>query len=244
MRRFGQPASGGGGGGGPLAASILAKLTSWWEMDENSGSRLDSKGINNLTVNGTVSTATGVRGAGDVAAAFAGFGALTIASNTSIQVPSGGGDHCIFGWVYLTSNIGAEFFVAKTNASGSSSVEYAFSMQGEIYYAQNGGSSYYNASQSAPTAGTWNFVVMWRDASDGKVRMQINDGAVNVSASSSNPSPNTYDLAFGRNGSSPSEYLTGRLQRWGWIKGATLTADERAWLYNSGAGRTYAELTA
>lgn len=150
----------------------------------------------------------------------------------------------MFGWVYLTANSGVQCFYGKTNGLSASALEYAGSMQGGTYYGQNGGSSYYNASQSAPAAGAWHFFNQWRDSTDGKVRLQIDDGAVNVSSSASNPSPNLSPLVFGANGTGGSGYLNGRLQRFGWIKGAILTAAERTWLYNSGAGRTYAEIIA
>lgn len=238
--------SGGTGGGSvdPTAAAILAKLTSWWEMSETSGVRNDSKGANHLAVNGTgVGAATGVRGSGDVAASFVPNNTLVVSSNASLLVPTGGGDHCMFGWVYLNGNTGVQCFYGKTGGSADR-LEYAGSMQGGVYYGQNGGSAYYNASQSAPAAGVWHFFIQWRDATDGMVRMQIDNGPVNVSSSASNPSPGSNDLVFGANGNSGVGYLSGRLQRWGWIRGAILATDERTWLFNSGAGRTYAEMMA
>ena len=71
--------------------------------------------------------------------------------------------------------------------------------------------------------------------------MQFDNGTIYVSSSASNPTPQTYPLWFARTGAG-SFSLTGRLQRFGWIKGAILTADERTWLYNSGSGRKYSEL--
>lgn len=245
MRRFGAVSAGGGGGGDPVAASIFSKLTSWWEMGEGSGTRNDSKGTNHLTVSGTVTTASGVRGGGDVAAAFAGSGGLYVDSNPTIRVDVGGGAHCMFGWVYLTSNSGSQFFFSKWDNATTWSIgaEYIGSLQGGSYYAQNGGSSYTNAGITAPAAGAWHFYVMWRDPADGKVRLQLDNGAIAVSTGASNPGGNGIALTFARDYASAYR-MTGRLQRWGWIKGAILTADERAYLYNSGAGHTFAELAA
>lgn len=233
------------GGGDPIATTIRAKLTSWWEMTEASGSRNDSKGANHLTIVGTVATATGVRGGSDVAASFAGNGGLTVLSNETLRIAPGGGAHCMFGWVYLTSNSGVQYFFIKwddetTTAPGA---EYMGLLASSNYYAQNGGSTYTNALQAAPAAGAWHFYILWRDPDDGKVRLQLDNGPVVASTGASNPDPNGTSLLFGRN-TAGNYRMTGRLQRWGWINGAILTADERTWLYNAGAGRTYAELLA
>lgn len=225
-----------------VALDIYNKLTSWWEMGEASGTRNDSLGTNHLGVVSTVSTAQGVRGVGDVAASFAGTGALTVASNSTLQVPSGGGNHCFFGWVYFTNITAAAFVLSKWNASGSSAMEYSLQVSASVLYGQNGGSSYYSASNTAPAINGWHFVVVWRDSADGKVRMQVDNGTIYVSASASNPTAGANTLAFGQAGSSTSARLSGRIQRWGWIKGSFLTADERTYLYNSGTGRTWTEL--
>ena len=233
------------GGNDPTAASIRSKLGSWWEMNEASGTRYDSVGSNHLTVVGTVSTGTGVRGGGDVAAAFAGAGALTVNSHDSLNVATTTLTHCIFGWVYYNNHTGTQAAVAKWDASSNPALAYGIFNQSGMVYAYNGGSTYYSATAAAPSAGTWQFTVLWRDPADGKVRLQINDGTITASAVSSTPNPsNGHQLGFGQAGSSASSRLNGRVQRFGYIKGAFLSATERTWLYNGGAGRTYAELAA
>lgn len=233
------------GSSDPTAASIRAKLGSWWEMNEASGTRYDSVGTNHLTVVGTVSTGTGVRGGSDVAAAFTGAGGLTVASNTTLNVQTTTLTHCLFGWIYYNNHTGTQMAVAKWDASAAPYLDYAMSNQSGTAYAYNGGATYYSATGTPPSAGNWAFYVMWRDPADGKVRLQINNGAVTASENASAPSPtNGTSLGFGQAGSSASSRLNGRLQRFGYIKGAFLSATERTWLYNGGAGRTYAELAA
>lgn len=229
----------------PTAASIRSKLVSWWEMGEASGTRSDSKGANHLSnIAGTVSTGTGLRGGGDVAVSLAGTGGLYANDSASLSVPSGGGDHCIFGWAYVTTSANMYLF-AKWEAGTASSMEYALDWftDGKLY-AQNGGTTYYNVTATEPALNTWFFVVVWRDSADGKVRIQVNNGTVYASTSASNPSDTASALGFGQIGSTTNNRLSGRLQRWGWAKGAILTSGERTWLYNSGSGRTYAELAA
>jgi hypothetical protein len=229
----------------PLATSILAKLSAWWEMDEASGTRLDAVGTADLIEVGTVTTAQGVRGVGDVAVAFAGAGGLRADDQAAISVPSGGGDHCLFGWAYISANSGTQYLAAKWNSSNAAAMEYAVALvSGANVNGYNGGSGYVFAGVSAPAAAAWHFYVLWRDSADGKVRLQIDSGTPAASAGTTNPSDTGNHLGFGQAGSSTTSRMTGRLQRWGFIKGAILTADERAYLYNSGAGRTYAEIVA
>lgn len=227
----------------PLATSILAKLTCWWELDEASGNRLDSHGTTTLTVDGTVSTATGLRGGSDVAASFAGAGKLQTTSSTEIQVPPGGGDHCLFGWFYVASNTG-QGLMGKWGGN-SSNMEYLARVDSNNVQMLNGGSAYRTAAVAAPAAGNWYFYTGWRDNADGLVRVCYNNGTVAAAPTSSNPSAGSSWLGLGCSSAQTNQQrMTGRLQRWGWIKGAYLTSDERNWLYNSGNGRTYAELVA
>lgn len=237
-----------GQGGGspidPLAVSILGKLTCWWELTEASGNRLDSHGTTTLTVDGTVSTATGLRGGSDVAAAFSAAGELQASSSTELQVPSGGGDHCLFGWFYVASNTG-QGLMSKWNGTNSAGMEYLARVDSSNVQMLNGGSAYRTAAVAAPTAGNWYFYTGWRDSADGLVRVCYNNGTPSAAGSTSNPSAGTSGFALGASsGATNTQRMTGRLQRWGWIKGSYLTSDERNWLYNSGSGRTYAELVA
>ena len=106
---------------------------------------------------------------------------------------------------------------------------------GPVINGINGGSSYYIAALSAPTAATWHFYCMWRDATDGKVRLQIdNTGTIAVSSAASNPPVLSLALFFGHAPGSAIFGLNGRLSRWGWIKGDFLTTTERTTMYNGG----------
>ncbi|HVI60145.1 MAG TPA: hypothetical protein VM619_14900 [Luteimonas sp.] len=238
------------GAADPVALSIYNKLVSWWEMDEASGSRNDSKGTNHLAVAGTVATAEGARGPGDVAAAFAGAGSLFRASNSSLQVPAGGGDHCLFGWFYASSMTGVQWVAGKWDATSAVSLEYGLDIESGELLAQNGGSTYFYPNPGpTPDAEAWHFAIMWRDAGDGegeddgKVRMSVDGGPTFLSAAASNPGGGGGSaLQFGRVNAVLG--LGGRLQRWGWIKDGFLSEEERTYLYNEGAGLKWAELAA
>lgn len=236
-------------GGNPTAASIRAKLVpgsgAWWEMSEASGTRNDSVSTNHAVVGGTgANTANGVRGASDPAANFAGTGWLHVVDNAAISVPAGGGNHCLFGWYYSPANA-AGVMAAKWDASSAANLEYITQISGGSLFGQNGGSGFTSASRAVPAAATWHFLVVWRDATDGLVRLQIDDGAINASAGASNPSDTIFQLGFATAaGSGGSSLFTGRLQRWGFIKGNILTPAERTYLYNGGNAVTWTELQA
>lgn len=234
---------GGGGGGGGEATTILAKLTSWWELDESSGNRVDSHGGQDLSLSGTeAGTADGVRGAGDNAAVLAGNNHFFRDDEVDLRIPTESGNWCTWGWFYLASNTGQKGMISKWNAVNASGLERAVSVQSGIAYAQSGGSEYVNASAAAPAVSTWNFYVAWKD-SDNYVRLRINDGATSVSPGTTSATPTGNQYSVGSFYSS-SGRMTGRAQRVGWIKGDILTADEIAYLYNSGSSKTYTELVA
>jgi hypothetical protein len=230
----------------PAAASLVGKLTAWWEMTEGSGAtRNDSIGTTHLLdPTAGVGTSTGPRG--DTAASFPGTAGLESSGDAAnVSVAAGGGDHCLFGWAYFNATTGTnQFFAAKWNASTSAGMEYACQLNGSsTIVAQNGGSAYRNATTAAPSAAAWHFYVMWRDSADGLVRLQIDNGSISVASASSNPSDTTNKISFGQTIANTLR-LTGRLQRWGFTNTAILTADEKTYLYNSGNQRTWAEIVA
>lgn len=225
--------------GSAPVSDLANKITSWWEMSELTGQRSDSKGSNHLSVFGTVGTAGGT--SGSTAAQFGGSGYLRADSVPSLTVPADR-THCLFGWAFVASNSSLQFIAAKSNAGGSGTTEYTLSLQGGTLYGQNGGSAYVNAASPPAAAGGWHFYVLWRDPSDGKVRLQVDNGAVIVSTTASSPSATSSPLSFGSNNG--SYYLVGRLQRWGWIRGGILTPEERTWLYNEGVGRSWSDVLA
>lgn len=228
----------------PTAAAIKAKLSEYFPLTESSGSRYGLVTGHELYESaGTIGTASGLI-SGELAPNFTATSGQYLRETTNVGspmgIPSGGGDHCIFGWFYLNSNSGIQYIVSKWDAVGAAELTYTFSIQSSSFYGINGGSTYYTAVISPLPSENWHFFCLWRDSSDGKVRLQIDNGSIAVSTSSSNPT-DTVPFVIG---GTFSAYFTmsGRVNHVGYTKGSILTADERAWLYNSGAGRTSAAL--
>lgn len=238
----------------PVAASIYNKIATagggngaYWDLSESSGTRADkANAYANMTVSGTISTGNGPRGVGDTAAAFPGganYLDFTTSGNDGTDIPSGGGNHCFFGWIYC-NNLSSFYDSGRWNSSSSPNLQYILRVDtsGNVSM-YNGGAGYVAATTSGSiTASSWNFLVGWRDNSDGKVRVCFNDGTVAVSSSTSSPTSGTA-VHLGLGGTQ-GQYLDGRMSRWGYVKGAILTPTEITWLYNAGAGRDWAEIKA
>lgn len=230
----------------PVASAIKAKLSEYYPLTEASGSRYGLvTGHELYESTGTIGTASGLI-SGELAPNFTATNGQYLREASVIgspmNAPSGGGDHCIFGWFYLNSNTGTQFIVSKWNAGTAAKLTYSFNISGGSLYGDNGGSIYYSAGVSASgfPAANWHFFCVWRDSTDGKVRLQLNNGTTYVSSSASDPA-GTIPFVIGGTFSTSFE-MAGRVNHVGFTSGSILTADERTWLYNSGVGRTAAEL--
>ena len=166
-------------------STLLDGLVSYWPLNELSGVRYDSVGDNDLTDNNTVLyVPTGPKGtvANFVAAnteylSSASTLTLTQAFTTSV-------------WVYYDAFIGA--YPAIWNVMGGAwptTVQFSLHTVGGVggnftpVVGGAGGNSQVVVSTVKPATGQWFHVVCWYDdLGDRKIRMSINDGAVDVGA--------------------------------------------------------------
>ena len=227
-----------------IAVSIYGKLTSWWEMDEASGTRVDRKGTNDLAVFGTENgTRAGVRGAGDSAANFGTTTmCLTAPDDSSLRTPDPLAARCSFGWI-RTTNTAVQPIIYKWQADNAGTLDRTVYIDsGSLWGVGSNGSVYvYPASTASVSVDTWQFFVSWIDSADQKERLQVDDGTIYTSSSAAAYVLNAGPLKIGSSdGVNPGFF--GAMQRFGWIRDAFLTAEERAWLYNSGSGRTIYEI--
>ena len=198
-------------------STLLTGLVSYWPLDEESGTRYDSVGSNDLTDNNTVGFDTGVNGA---AASFVAANGESL-SRASFDP---GAVWTASYWVRLDAVSGQDISFEIQN------IVYDFTGIGQIYFFGTGGAGAY--SYAPPAAGEWHHVFLWTDGT--KVYAQRDGGTVwedtRVSASGANT------LSIGR--ALPSYYITGRVDEVA-IWDRVLTSDERAELYNAGAGKFY-----
>jgi RHS repeat-associated protein len=218
-------------------------LAAWWSLNEASGARNDSHGTNHLTDNNTVASTSGLKtNAASFVTANQEF--LSIADNT---VLSGGDvDFTISANVYLNSNTSTFVLLNKSDIVATSLMDYRIAYNPGLGFrfrvGPDGGAQIpYVDSGSDVTTGKWHHVIAWHDSASNTINIQVDNGAVKSAPYSIGPTDTTYPFTMGAY-SNGATGLDGRVDEAAIYK-RILTSSERAWLYNSGAGRAYSELT-
>lgn len=215
---------------------LVESMISWWTLDEESGTRADSHGSNDLTDNNTVGYAAGKKSnAADFVPANSEY--LSRASNNDLN--TGNVDWTIAFWFYADSVTGTQFLVSKD--AGSSNRQYRIDLNSTTlrfftFTATNSVAGTVNWG-SAISTGTWYFVEAYHDAGNDLVGLRV-DGGTPVSAACT--TPGTGSAYFGI-GHGETSYFDGRIDEVVMWK-RLLIDDERTWLYNSGSGRTYSDI--
>ena len=215
-----------------LDASIRSKLTSYWKLDEASGTRADSIGSNNLTANGTggVGSTTGKLGN---AAAFVGAESdyLSITDNTSISIGNNSCEFCL--WVYSSGSLASAVeIVSKRN-------DYIIQINaaGAFFTGWFGGAAKIATKSVALSINTAYFISAAFDKDTQEVSIDVNNSGTRgtTATKSSTMDDGTNPLAFGGRPFGAA-FLTGWMDEIGYCKGSMLTAAERTLIYNAGAG--------
>lgn len=152
----------------------------------------------------------------------------------------------MFGWLWVASVPTSYTGIAARYDAGdlgtTSSVSFAFWPTSQLRgWFSNGATDYSSFISGGFPAGQWSLVMIQRRAD--KLVTILNNSIFGNEVDVSGKVPNNGgSIYFGSMG----QYfmLNGRIQDFGWIKGASLTDEEMAWLYNDGAGRTYADIVA
>jgi hypothetical protein len=217
-----------GAGGG---SSLLTGLVSYWTMDETSGGRSDSTGLNALTDNNTVVGSAGKIGnAADFAVVNNEFLSRI---DTDNSLDGGNRDYTYSVWFKTTAAVANSAIFTKSDYN-----DHGLDLIATGVVRWETGSFTPVYAQSAPgfNDGNWHHVVCWYTAATGIPSMVIDNGSVLAPASPSNFLVNNQPFIVG--GTSGGGTLTGSVDELGrWSR--LLTSTERTSLWNSGAGRTY-----
>lgn len=226
--------------GGTLTDGLIA----YWKLEEAGGARDDQKGPHDLA---DVNTVTQAGGKKSQAAKFTRANAeyLSIADNADLS--TGDIDFTIAAWVYLDSaaddsvlgvlakddsTTNREYHLALLKVSGTNSfVRFRV-------FANASTSGFVNSSVNPLATGTWYLLVAWHDSVNNTVNIQINNGTVDSTSYSSGGNDSITRFDIGLSHQDGSSFWNGRIDETGFWK-RVLTAQERADLYNSGAGNTY-----
>ena len=212
----------------------LTGLVAWWTMDEISGMRKDSSYENHLTDINTVGSTTGRKGK---AADFvtANLEHLTVADNGLLS--GGDVDFTLVANVYLDNN--ANTFVIMDKSDAASAYDYRLAHQAGTGFRFRVSASAY-VDSGAVTANAWHTVIAWHDSVNDTINIQVDNGMVNSVPFSGGTMDTANPLTLGAfaNGTMG---LDGRLDEVAIYK-RVLTSNQRAWLHNSGLGRSYEEV--
>lgn len=236
------------GGSGPVPLVTKTNLIAWWAFDEASGNALDShtNALHLTDVNTVGAVAGKVSGARDLVRANAeGF------TRTSEALLHLADDYWnIFGWAKSNSWDGVitplfskwddstqcEWLLRYTDSVSRFTFEIDSngSVAGKTVLTAN--------SLGAPSTGVWYFYIVRHDPIANTISIQFNNGTVDSTAHSGGAYASGTDLLrVGKMGGTTRQW-NGLVDEFGIIKGELLTADQGDWLWNGGAGRSYAEL--
>lgn len=226
------------GGGGIGTDDLL----SWWVLDEATGTRIDVHGGLDATAGsgaGPGSRAGLVGSAVDIAGNWLKVPAgleTTISSATPVTVCT---------WVYLdTLTVG--FPIARWDGTGNWGTIVDGAGAASFFVARGAGSESATTPNGTITTGAWHLVIGWIDpaaSANGTIYVQVNNGtiysfALTGAVTNSGISLRTF---FGCINDGSFGLMDGAVDETSfWNK--ILTADERSFIFNGGAGVTYTDL--
>lgn len=231
MRRFGQAA----GGGSVLKTNLLH----WWSLDETSGNRADSHGSLAMVPAGTVSAVSALVGNGSsTPSSVSNYLGTTTSDDLSAT------DFTIAG-VFKTSNASYGIINRNNKASASADRQWLVLIEGGAFYlsvsTDGTGSTAFAGSGTGLGNGALHTFFAWRDRTANTINVQVDGGTVaSTSLSGATNLYNSTDPGY-------SMHIVGNVYPGGVndeiaIWNRVLTSDERAWIHNSGAWRSYADL--
>lgn len=224
------------------SAGIFGDVKGYWTMDQVSGTRTDSLGNNNLTDNNTVTSATGkISLAAQFTSANSEFLSASVGAGNVLQL--GNIDFTFWAWVYLDTKA-ASMSVAGQWISGDATrswvLDYETGADRFSFTVYNGSASTsVNSTITPVSTATWYLVFVWREIASSTINIQVNNNTPNsTTLSTAYPQVSTMSFRFGARADG-SLFWNGRIDEAG-ISKTALNSGQRAAIYNSGTGITYA----
>lgn len=223
--------------------SLNSALVAYWNLQDQSGSRLDLTGnASTLTNTNVVTTVDGVVGA---ASGFVAASTQRLQAASSAVLQGGPKDFTIACWGYLTDKVSVYQFMSKISVTAGQSEYQLFynsatdRFQVSVYTATDTQRTVIGNAFGSPTAATWYFLCGWYDNTTQTVNVEVNAVAGDsASTTAAAQAASAGVFAIGSQGNVGANYLNGRVceaAKWDRL----LTANERRWLYNNGLGRTF-----
>ena len=229
--------------------AVADDLTCYWPMDDASGAAaanaVDANDAScDLANNASVGSATGVvSNARDFESADTDY--LSAGDSAILSLGADTAFSFAF-WMNAESVTGFRMPIIHKGAFGASDDEYLVEFDdsaGAFRFLVGDGATFGNVTETQPSTANAHFVVVWHDPTADTVNIAINNDATPASAAWSSGTQNTASaFQIGKAVGSGAAF-DGWLDEVGFWK-KVLTSDERTWLYNSGSGRSYADIQA
>ena len=221
---------------------VIDDLVAYWPLDEASGDALDAHGSLDLTDNNTVGTDAGIVGN---ARDFEDANNERFTHVDDPDLSAGDTDFTCQVWLKLESLPSVIEIHFQKGTGGTIEYNMAVNASGELRWSVYDSSfNEYRATWSPNlSTGTWYLVHGWHDSVNNQVGVVVNAGTpVTTSTGGAAPADaggtfilgNRPDLDF------PYDGLLDEVALWRRV----LSSADRTWLYNAGAGRSYADLVA
>jgi hypothetical protein len=215
--------------GGAAPSPLLNGLVSYWKLDELSGTRVDQLGVNNLS---PINAPPGVPGIIGNAVSLTSASNQALASGLSSNLVGGAQDFAYSFWIKTTS-VATQAIIDKSNGG-----DHLVLLTGGLIRWEVKGFATDVFSAGPVNDDAWHNVIVWYDFStDQKVRLTVDNGAVQVGAASTASPTNGAEWMIGslNNTALPLDGLIDETGRWNLSPDATF----RSLIWNGGAGRTY-----
>jgi hypothetical protein len=224
--------------------ALRDNLVSWWELNETSGTRVDSHGGNDLTDNNTVGSATGIQGN---AADFenANNESLSNSSPTGFTLTNSADMSWSF-WIKTESDVTNACLSSRWDA-GNKGWLFRLNSSGfvECFLGDAGTTRSAGAGTTDVSDTNWhNVIITWNSSDDilrlyidGNTTPELTSGALTISQSTT-----TFEIGDNETVGSAVTF-DGLIDETGiWTK--VLSSSEITDLYNSGSGLSYADTAA
>lgn len=226
-------------------SNLSTNLVSVWELEEASGTRVDSHGSNDLSDNNTVGQGTGIQGnCADFEVTNGEYLDIAHASQTGLQ-PSG--SFSFAAWIQFESTNLTEYHIfSKFKGGAAADRAYRFLYQPSnnrwfFQVHQTGSNSQRNLmyfTDASISTGTWYHIGVVFDSSTPQGIVYKNGSQLSTASavySSIHASTQPFEIGAHAGGASPHDGLIDQACFWDTNKNATTFSD----LYNSGSGIPY-----
>lgn len=217
--------------------ALLPNLTSYWRMEEASGSRADAVGTNTLTDNNTVTQQAGKIGfAGSYTAANS--ESLSRASNATLT--TGGVDFSLAYWVNPVDLAGNYMQICKLDSGNNGEWDLLQLIGGAIrvrLWVAAAAQANFNSGTSL-TAAIYNLVVFTFVNSTRVASISVNNSVFTTAVATAAPVDTAVPFTIGIL-SGDGAAFSGGIDEVGWWKGRALSIADVGLLWNAGAGNGF-----